>query len=155
MWYYENEVTLQSLKVLAGPIDEMTSASIPTPRIPKSILRRSTFDDQHHMPCNLRLTSGPIWSRGFKAEMTSSSNLNHFSNGNVDVGNSNFRTLSPASSSVITNSATTLSSPLALPLGSKKSVCLFYCEETKELAEKIANENQRDESIELRSIQWR
>lgn len=133
----------------------MTSATFLTLRIPKSNLHPRTFEDQHSKPSNLRLVSDPTLSRGFRAETTSSSNLNRFSNGNVDAGNSTFRILSPVSSSVIANSAATLSSPLALPLGSKKSVCLFYCEETRELAEKIANDNQRDESIELRSIQWR
>lgn len=44
-------------------------------------------------------------------------------------------------------------SPVALPSKmSKKSVCLFFCEEMRELAERVASAG---DSIELRSITWR
>lgn len=39
-----------------------------------------------------------------------------------------------------------------LPKRSKKNVCLFYCEEMRELAERVA---MNSDSIELRSISWR
>lgn len=44
-------------------------------------------------------------------------------------------------------------SPVAFPpKRSKKSVCLFFCEEMRELAERVASAS---DSIELRSITWR
>ncbi|KAL0408576.1 UNVERIFIED_CONTAM: Ribose-phosphate pyrophosphokinase, mitochondrial [Sesamum radiatum] len=48
------------------------------------------------------------------------------------------------------------SAPMALPLDSSlknsKRICLFYCSEMKDLAERIAAES---DAIELRSISWR
>ncbi|KAL8532701.1 hypothetical protein ACS0TY_009059 [Phlomoides rotata] len=48
--------------------------------------------------------------------------------------------------------STLMASPLNSSLKNPKSVCLFYCSEMKDLAERIAFES---DAIELRSISWR
>ncbi|XP_042020730.1 ribose-phosphate pyrophosphokinase 4-like isoform X1 [Salvia splendens] len=45
-----------------------------------------------------------------------------------------------------------LPSPMDSPLKNSKRVCLFYCSEMRDLAERIASES---DAIELRSITWR
>ena len=55
----------------------------------------------------------------------------------------------------ISSSETHLISPSSISSSSKRSrktVCLFFCEETRALAERIASEN---DAIELRSVNWR
>ncbi|KAL4198951.1 hypothetical protein AMTRI_Chr03g48690 [Amborella trichopoda] len=60
-----------------------------------------------------------------------------------------FQLLSSSSATPMSTAAALKASPPVLPV---KRVCLFYCDETRELAERVAAES---DAVELRSISWR
>lgn len=65
--------------------------------------------------------------------------------GQIHIARSSSHSLMAASTAVSSMAS-------LLPKRRKKSVCLFYCEEMRELAERVAMES---DAIELRSITWR
>ncbi|KAG1342855.1 hypothetical protein COCNU_05G010840 [Cocos nucifera] len=84
-------------------------------------------------------------SSGFRSELASPDLSPGRSGGTVHVSRS-----SP--SSLMAASAAVASSVALPPKRSLKNVLLFYCEEMRELAERVASES---DTIELRSISWR
>ncbi|XP_008784970.1 ribose-phosphate pyrophosphokinase 3, chloroplastic isoform X3 [Phoenix dactylifera] len=84
-------------------------------------------------------------SSGFRSELTSPDLSPGRSGATVHVSRS-----SP--SCLMAASATVASSVALPPKRSRKNVLLFYCEEMRELAERVASEI---DAVELRSISWR
>lgn len=119
--------------------------SLPTPYRNPNLYHRSSWFEPSFLvlkPSSQHLPYPKYKNRRIKCEIASFGNPQNWTVDHIVGNNSSLNSISMAA---------TVSRSDSPPKQSKK-VCLFYCADTKALAERVAAES---DAIELRSITWR